>query len=391
MTSTFPRWEGDAGTPPFVLELSKRLGDTFEVHLLAPFSKGSQKEEIVKGIHVHRFKYWFTAENNLADGAILPNLKKNKLLFSQIPPFFLAQIFAARKILKKENIKTIHAHWIIPQGFVAAICKTFFVKDCKIVITTHGADIFGLKKMNGLKKWTLSKASKLTVVSNAIKTEAQKIGYGDEIEVIPMGVDLSAFSPDKKDKSLREKYAIKGEFLLFVGRLAEKKGITYLLDAMPKIIEKHKDCKLLIVGSGPLEKELKEQAKKLKLEQHVLFTGPIQNSELPRYYASADIFVGPSIVASDGDTEGFGLVFVEAMGSGTLVVTTDLPAIQDIVENEKTGYIGPQKDSISLAKVLLSCLEDKKKANSVALAGKKYVEKFDWKNIAKRYNEVLTE
>ncbi|MCA9487221.1 MAG: glycosyltransferase, partial [Nanoarchaeota archaeon] len=366
LTSTFPRWKEDAATPPFVLELSKRLTDKFEVHLLAPLSKGSQKEEIVEEIHVHRFKYWFNLENNLADGAILPNLKKNKFLFSQIPFFFLAQIFAAKRILKKENIKTIHAHWIIPQGFVAVVCKIFFVKDCKIIITTHGADIFGLKKMNWLKKWTLSKASKVTVVSNAIKTEAQKIGYGNEIDVIPMGVDLTAFSPKKRDLNLREKYgAKKGTLLLFAGRLAEKKGVSYLLDAMPKVLAKYKKAKLLIIGSGPLEKELKAQVRKLKIEENIIFTGSIQNAELPRYYASADIFVGPSIVASDGDAEGFGLVFVEAMGSGSLVITTDLPAMQDIVQNKKTGYIVPQKDSISLANTILESLKDKKKAQEI--------------------------
>ncbi|MCB9371119.1 glycosyltransferase family 4 protein [Candidatus Woesearchaeota archaeon] len=103
-----------------------------------------------------------------------------------------------------------------------------------------------------------------------------------------------------------------------------------------------------------------------------MFTGSIQNSELPRYYASADIFIGPSIIANDGDAEGFGLVFVEAMGSETLVITTDLPAMQDIVQDKKTGFIVPQKDSISLANTLLENLKDKKKkAQEVALRGKK--------------------
>lgn len=224
VASTFPRWKNDT-IPPFVYELSKRLTSDFEVYVLAPHSKGAKKYEVVDGMKVYRFKYWFNKENNLADGAILPSLKKNKFLWLQVPFFVLSEFVSIRRICKKEKIDTIHAHWILPQGFLAILYKKIFNKKVKVVITTHGGDIFGAKFANPVKKWVVNNCSGLTVVSNAIKKEVEKLGVRKDvrIEVISMGVDLSKFNPSNHSKSIKKKYGINGPFLLFVGRLSEKK------------------------------------------------------------------------------------------------------------------------------------------------------------------------
>jgi glycosyltransferase involved in cell wall biosynthesis len=227
-TSTFPIWEGDF-IPPFVYELSKRLGENLEIFVLAPYSEGSKRYEIRDNMKIFRFKYWFNRKYNLADGAILPNLKKNFSFWFQVPFFLMFQFLAVRKICKKYEINRIHAHWIIPQGLIAVLYKKLFRKDVKILITTHGADIFGLQRFSFLKKWILNYATRLTVVSEAIRKEALKIGSGTDIDVLPMGVDLSLFNPDKKSMQLRRKYVEDGgQLLLFLGRLSEKKGVKYL-------------------------------------------------------------------------------------------------------------------------------------------------------------------
>ena len=96
MTSTFPKWKNDA-VPPFVYILSKHLSQYFDVHVLAPYSKGCKVEEWMDNIYVNRFKYWCDKENNLAEGAILPNLKKNKLLWIQVPFFVLFEFISLIK------------------------------------------------------------------------------------------------------------------------------------------------------------------------------------------------------------------------------------------------------------------------------------------------------
>lgn len=171
----------------------------------------------------------------------------------------------------------------------------------------------------------------------------------------------------------------------------KKKGVKYLIEAMPKIVEKFPKAKLLIVGDGEEKNNLLRQAKETGLlGKNIIFTGAINNSELPKYYATADIFVGPSIVAKGGDTEGFGLVFVEAIGSGCIAIGTDLPAISDIIVDGKTGFIVKQRNSKDIAEKIIYLLKNKKQFNKIKKDGRKYVlNKFDWNVIDNKYIEVL--
>ena len=83
---------------------------------------------------------------------IIPNLKKNKLLWIQVPFFILSEFLMMKKIIQKYKMETIHAHWIIPQGFIAVLYKKLFNPKLKIIITSHGGDIFGLQYLNFLKR-----------------------------------------------------------------------------------------------------------------------------------------------------------------------------------------------------------------------------------------------
>lgn len=370
--STFPRWLGDTN-PPFVFELSKRLTSQFEVHVLTPSYPGAKKNEVMEACHVHRFHYFIPAFEKLAgSGGILPILKKNKFNWFLVPFFLIGSFFAFASLYRLIKPSSVHAHWIIPQGLVVAVYKTLFGMKARFVITSHGGDIFGLKKLNFLKKWVLSKADHLTVVSNAIKKEVSTLKVNVPTSVIPMGVDSEKFHPSKRDLSLKKKYGIKGPFLLFVGRLTEKKGVRYLISAMPAVVKKHPLAKLLIVGSGELEKELKELTASLRMNDHIVFVGAVVNAQLPVFYATADVFVAPSIIASNGDREGFGLVFVEAGMSGCTVVASDTPAVKDIF-GEKYSYYS---NTASLSAVILKALS---KPISVDL------KRFDWRVISRRY------
>ena len=393
-TTTFPTFLEKDGTPPFVYELSKRLAQKGDLNIvvLTPFRRGAKIFEEREKLRIYRFKYGFTS---LCEGGILPNLKKNKFLFSQVP-FLLFFAFAnLARIVKKEKIDIIHAHWIIPQGFLAVLYKKIFrKKSLKIICTSHGGDIFGLQSslMKKIKKWTLNNIDVLTVVSNAIKGEVKKLKVRENlpIEVIPMGVDEKLFNPNKRNPKIKEKYNIKSPFLLFVGRLVEKKGVKYLIDAMPEVIQKYPETKLLIVGSGSLENELKNQVKNLNLEKNIIFTGAIPNNELPRYYATADIFIGPSIVAESGDAEGFGLVFAEALMSKTCVISSNLKTISDIVKNEITGLQVNVKNKEEFSNTMITLIGNKEKREKLAENGCNFVKNnFSWDIITDKYYKLL--
>jgi glycosyltransferase involved in cell wall biosynthesis len=391
LASTFPRWENDT-TPPFVFELEKRLAGEFDLYLMAPHCKGAKKYETMENIQVFRFQYFWPAHyQKLCYGSgILPNIKKNKLLTIQGVTLILLQYITALKIIKKEKINLIHAHWIIPQGIIALLIKKQF--HIPYIITTHGGDIYGLqnKILIRIKKIILQNAKKITVVSTAIKSEIlQKINPNLPIEVISMGVDATLFNPDKYDKTLKEKYNVTGPLFLFVGRFAEKKGVRYLIEAMPEITKQFIDARLLIIGEGTLENELKKLTQKLKLEQNITFIGPLPNNQIPNYYATADIFVGPSIQTQEGDTEGLGLTFVEASLSGCIPIGTDVGGISDVIQNHKTGILVPPKDPQRLADAITYLLKNKSSMQTLKQQARtQTIKTFDWKIIKDKYKQL---
>jgi glycosyltransferase involved in cell wall biosynthesis len=393
VTSTFPRWENDTD-PPFVFELAKRLTNNFNITVLTPNYLGALPYENMEGINVHRFRYFLKGSEKLAGSeGILPTLKRNKLYYLLVPFFILAELLALLQLIRKNKPDIIHAHWILPQGFVAALAHR--ITGVPFVLTTHGADIYGLQGQfaSNLKRYALKKASIVTVVSKNIQKFIEQ-NFGEQIQtkIIPMGVDSTLFHPDRFDPEMREKLNITGPFLLYVGRLSEKKGVTYLLQAMPLLLEHFPDSKLLIVGTGELKHELRNQAESLNLIKagKVVFTGAVPNNELPSYFASADIFIGPSIKAEGGDTEGFGLTFVEAAMCGCIVVGTNVGGISDIVEDGKTGFLVPEKSPQTIAKALIRILQDPSKINAMKNhAREKMIQQFDWRAIADQYAEIL--
>ena len=392
VTSTFPRWKNDTD-PPFVFELAKRLTDAFNITVLAPNYPGALAEEAIEGLRVYRFRYFLKKFEILAGSeGILPTLKKNKLFYFLVPFFILAEFIALLKLIRKTKPAIIHAHWILPQGFVSALAHK--ITGVPFVVTTHGGDIYGLqgKFASALKGYALRNAATVTVVSKDIQNTIKQ-NFGDDIhaKVIPMGVDSALFHPDKKDPRIREQFDIKGPFLLYVGRLSEKKGVAYLLEAIPEIINQHPDAKLLVVGTGEEKQKLLQLSQKLNIGNNVVFIGALPNSELPAYFATADIFIGPSIKAEGGDTEGFGLTFVEAGMSKCIVVASDVGGIGDIIEHSKTGFLVKEKDPGQLASTINIILEKGPELDHMKVASHTNLCKsFDWSAIAEKYQKALS-
>lgn len=386
LTSSYPKYKGDVNGN-FIYELSTRLQKDFEIHVLAPIYKGALKKEIRDGIIIHRHKQFIYNNVELAYGSdILAKIKKNFLFLFVIPFYLYYQFWAIKKIIKYEKINIIHAHWLMPQGFIAVLYKILFNKKFKIIVTIHGADINSFNNYLGkkIKQFILKRIDKLTVVSNALKQKVIKLGYLKEIYVYPMGVDTNLFSIEKKDISIRVKYTIKKEFLLFVGGLIERKGIKYLIQAMPLIIKEYPEAKLLVVGEGNLKNEMIALTKELNVEENIIFTGAIQHNDLPPYFATADLFILPSF------SEGFGLVIIEALSCKTLTVTSNLSEIHDIISENKTGFYFERIDAKSISEKIISILKNKEKHEPIKETGRQHViANFDWRIVKSNYYNLL--
>jgi glycosyltransferase involved in cell wall biosynthesis len=291
-------------------------------------------------------------------------------------------------MVRRQKFDLIHAHWLIPQGLAAVLAVRIARVSVPVLCTSHGADLFALRgsMWEDIKRFIVASCSGLTVVSRVMRERLIGMGAdGDKIRVIPMGVDLEgrfrAQSAKRRKKSL-----------LFVGRLVEKKGLPYLIRAMPMVLERHPEASLTIAGSGPDEEAVRRLVAALGLERHVRFLGAVPNTDIPSLYQAAELVIFPSIVGRDGDQEGFGLVLVEAMGCECAVIATDLPAMRDIIVDGKSGLIVPAKDSGALAEKIIYLLDDPAIRLSLGKAGRNFVKaRYDWRIIAAQYGASFRE
>lgn len=389
LTSTFPRWQGDT-EPPFVFELCRRLTDKFDVLVLAPHADGAKRFEKMAGIEIIRFRYFFSDWEKLAyQGGILANLKQSGWRFGLLPFFFSAQVVALCRILRRQRIALIHAHWLIPQGLSVAIVGLLMKRMPPMVCTSHGGDLLGLNGwlLTLIKRWVIRCSSRLTVVSRAMVRCALSLGAKPaQLHTISMGVDAKTlFTPNPATMRIDKE-------LLFVGRLVEKKGLTFLLDAMPEILRRQPGTHLGIVGSGPIEDMLKQQVYRLGIAHAVTFKKALPNSDLPELYRRATVFVAPSIITDQGDQEGLGLVLVEALACGCPVVASDLPAIRDVIIPGQTGLLVPQKNSTAIADAVVMLLTEPDLRRQMAHGGRNHVLRhFDWDSVVGRYGQLFNE
>ena len=383
LASTYPRWQGDP-EPGFVHELAKRLTGRFRVLALVPHAPGARRRETMDGVEVIRYRYAPSGFETLVnDGGIVTNLRKAKWKFLLVPGFVLSQAWSAWHLLRRERVAVIHAHWLLPQGMIAALLRYLPGSgDVPFLVTSHGADLYALRGrwLQAAKRFVLRRAASVTVVSSAMLDSVSAIGAAPKrIAVEPMGVDLSArFTPvDDESRSPRE--------LLFVGRLVEKKGLRFLLDAFPAVLAHFPEATLSIAGFGPEEATLREQVRALELGANVRFLGGVPQSALPSLYRRAALFVAPFVQAESGDQEGLGLVMVEALGCGCPVIAGDVPAVHEVRQRGGHFTIVDPRDASALVAAIVAALERRQSASDLARS----VADFDWSSRADAYGELL--
>jgi glycosyltransferase involved in cell wall biosynthesis len=385
LASTYPRWSGDY-EPGFVHELAKRLTDRFQVIAVVPRSPGAMTREVLDGVQVIRYRYaprYF--ETLVNDGGIVTNIRRYPWKVILLPSFFLAQLWRVWRLARLNQIDAIHAHWLIPQGLIAAVLKKLSGKSIPYLVTSHGADLFTLRGrvFNAIKRTVIKKASAVTVVSEAMILELARIGSDvATVRVCPMGVDLSErFAPNNTVP--RSQYEI-----LFIGRFVEKKGLRHLIDAMPAILREYPSAHLTVVGFGPEDAERRAQVESLKLQSKIQFIGARAQHELPSLYQRAAIFVAPFVVASSGDQEGLGLVLVEAAGCGCPVVVSDMPAVRDVFDEETARLVAPGS-AAAIARAVCASFGDGYSPQASKKVRELLYERFDWSVITGTYTETL--
>jgi len=388
LTSTFPKSLDDS-TPPFVFHLCHHLLPYFEVTVLAPATGDAPDADTLQGIKVRRFHYfWPRSLERLADGAMLENLGRNPWLWLQVPFFVLFELVAALRLARAMRPNVVHAHWFVPQGIVAVLVGLLL--RMPVVVTAHGGDVYGLRGrlLEAVRKAVASRCEAVTVVSRDMAMNLPQVTSrrGERPKVMPMGVDTHRFSGEPARNGSSD------QVVLFVGRLARKKGVEYLLRAFPEVLARHPDTRLLVVGDGPCRKELETLSSQLRLGDCVRFAGAQPPAALPRFYQSSRVFVVPSVVAASGDTDGLPVVLQEAMAAGCPLVGTAVGGIPDVMIHGRTGLVVEPGEPPALAAAINQVLDSPAEAGRMGALARRWARrKFDWRQVARGYADVLAQ
>lgn len=386
VTSTFPASKDDH-SPRFVFDLSKRLAAEFEVTVLAPHGPGLAVRERIDGLDVRRFRYLPERFERLAYSGGMPDqLRRNRLNYLAVPFFVLAQTLAMARLLREKPISVIHAHWWIPQAVCALLGRGLSKSKPPIACTLHGADafIFNRGVMLSLMRFVLSKCDRVFPVSTTVRAVLpENVRERPSTIVAPMGVDMAnTFRPvTHADPDYRR--------AVFVGRLAPKKGVDWLLESFAIAQRDYPDLRLTLVGGGPMMDHCQTLARDLGVSGQVEFTGTLPHRRLPTIYSTAGMAVIPSVEAPGGDREGLGLTAVEALACGCPVIVSDSPSFRDVVENVKNGLAVAQRNRDVLAEAMVRLATDRELQHSLRQHARDSVRHFDWDNIASRYATEL--
>ena len=239
----------------------------------------------------------------------------------------------ARLFAKQFNIPLVHTYHTLYEDYTHYITHGYFDKSSKKIVEY-------------LTKFYCDKtANELIVPTNKIyRLFKEKYEFTKNIHIIPTGIEVERFFAENVDKTLVQTLYKKLGFdkkdfiIISVGRLASEKNVEFLLKAHQKIIKKHNNIKLLIVGDGPDKETYEKMTKELKIEKNVIFNGKASWDEMPYYYHCADIF------ATASTTETQGLTVIEAMAAGKVPICIKDEAFLGTITDELNGIIFNNED-----------------------------------------------
>lgn len=399
IVTAFPRHEGDVITPWLVEMLRGLRSRGVEVEVFTSSYKGLG-DQVLFGIPIHRFRYFLKRWENLTHEEMAVDRLGRSPLYKLLPAFYLFfGSVAILRLCRREKYDVVHVHWPLPHALFGRIAAR--ACGARLVTTYYGAEIRWAKHsclpfLKGFLAWAARISDKVIAISNYTRAEINSI-VSVPAEVIPYTIGFPENPKSKIQKptpglgSGRE--SKKGKrAILTVGRLVERKGIRYLIDAMG-LLPESLDAELVIVGGGPLRESLEAYAKEKGQGNRVKFVGRVSEEELKACYMKAAIYVQPAIVDSRGDTEMLGVVLLEAMHYGVPLVASNVGGIPDVVKDGETGLLVPQKDPKALASAIERLLEDRKLTDKIASnARKQLASNFSWINILdkiiKAYNKL---
>jgi glycosyltransferase involved in cell wall biosynthesis len=355
--------------------LAQELAKRHEVSVLTSQAPGLPSERIEEGVRVVRVPVFFRNEQTVASYLSM---------LTYLPVGFRV----GKKLLMNERFDVINTHFVLPTGPVGDALTRF----AKIpnVLSVHGGDLYDPSKFASphrhalLRIWIrrlLRRADR--VVGQSWNTlENMRRYYTPELEGtrIPLGIPRP-----KMEAASRGEYGFGNDeaLLVTVGRLVGRKAVDQLISMMETM--RNEPVRLLIIGTGPLEAQLKDQASEKRLGEKVIFMGQVDEHEKFRILQMCDLYVSTS------QHEGFGLVFLEAMASGLPIVCYDHGGQTDFLKDGVNGFLIPLNDQDRFLDRCRLLIRDRERRVDMTRTNQKTVEDYYIDRCAVRYEQVFTE
>jgi len=294
---------------------------------------------------------------------------------------YLKALPRVKKIITKFNPDIVHAHYASSYGLLGALSGFY-----PFIVSVWGLDVFSFPHKSFLHKtilkYNLSKANKILSTSKVMAKETKS--YTDKmITVTPFGIDMEKFKPLKVDSLFHKDDIVIGT----VKTLEDKYGIEYLIRAFKIVSSKYLELplKLLIVGGGSLESQLKSLVKELNIEDKTVFTGKVPFNDVPKYQNMLSISVSVSV----SNSESFGVAIIEASSCSIPVVVSNVGGLPEVVEDNVTGFVVPKENPKETALAIEKLILDDELRNKMGNEGRKRVERlYNWEDNVNQMIEI---
>ena len=383
LVTGYPRDERDI-IAPWLVELLKRLRDAgHDVEVFTSSYRGAGDHRLA-GIPVHRFRYFFARWETLTHEESAPDRMRRSMLYRIMPAFYvLAGMFAIWRLCRRERYDVIHVHWPVPLGLWGWAAR--WARRTALVVTFYGIELRWVKRslplLKGFVRRVARRADRVVAISSETAREIKEL-VDVPVDVIPYTTVVAEpegpreTGPDGK----------RPRTILFVGRLVELKGLAHLIEAVGRL-KGRIPARIIAVGIGPERTNLENLARTRGVD--VDFRNKIPDAELHQAFLTSDMLVLPSIVDARGDTEGLGVVLLDAMSYGIPAIASRVGGIPDIIEDGVSGVLVPPADPESLANAIEKLARDPAYAARLAEAGRERLRtRFSWNAIIARWESV---
>lgn len=391
VVTAFPRYEGDV-IAPWLVELLQHLhaaGHEVEVFCSAYRGGGGTSYQ---GIPVHRFRYFPARWEDLTHDEAAPDRMRRSWRYTFMPVcYVLGGMIAIRRLCRRRHYDIVHVHWPMPHALFGAVSRA--TCGAPLVTLWYGVELrwvqSSLPWLRWLVRWALRTSDQVVAISSYTASEIKRIA-DVPVRIIPYTVGFPESPASIAPPAPRPAATTRrdGRFrILFVGRLVERKGLPGLVAAvqgLPATL----GARLDIVGDGPERARLEALIRERGLSERAVVRGRVSPAELSEAYASADVLALPSVLDSRSDTEGLGVVLLEAMSYGVPVIGSQVGGIPDIIVDGETGLLVPPGDTAALMAGLRRLAEDRALAARLGAAGRAHVrEHFSWGRIVAQWEE----